>query len=429
VSQTRYTAIPLSALLLFLGSTPVLAEPPPAVFGEIVDGATHKPIAGAWVVSAGEVTRTDSAGHFALSKKGATIGAHATGYARQQFPANSDTRQLALAPFHVRGLYLSHSGVGSMLLRNEVLDTAAKAELTAIVVDVKGDRGFISYPTHTAMAIQIGANHNVTMPDPAAFLADLHKRHLYAIARIVVFKDNPLARSHPDLAVENAQGSLFVDREGLAWTDPFNHTVWEYNINLAVETAALGFDEIQFDYVRCPDQKGVQFSKTNTEANRIETIVGFLSEAHKRLLPYNVSLSSDNFGYECWNTGDIGIGQCLADIGPVVDYMSPMLYPSSFQFGIPGLRHPLDDPYRIVFASLQKAKEHTGFAAAIFRPWLQAFNDYAFDRRKFGRVQIEQQIKGAQDAGASGWLLWDPRNQYSAADLAAIGRTLGWVAK
>jgi hypothetical protein len=115
----------------------------------------------------------------------------------------------------------------------------------------------------------------------------------------------------------------------------------------------------------------------------------------------------------------------LEEVGPVVDYISPMLYPSSFQAGIPGLHNPLSDPYRIVFASLQRAKQRTGFPGATFRPWLQAFNDYAFDHRIFGKAQIEAQIKAAQDAGA-GWMLWDSRNRYPANVLVDISHELGW---
>jgi hypothetical protein len=180
------------------------------------------------------------------------------------------------------------------------------------------------------------------------------------------------------------------------------------------------FDEVQFDYVRFPDQKGLQFSRPNTEANRRDAIESFLGEARKRLIPYNAFLSADNFGYVCWNLDDTGIGQCFSDIGTVVDYISPMLYPSSFQFGIPGVRNPLNDPYRIVFDSLQRAKQRTGFSPVVFRPWLQAFNDYAFDHRKFGKVELQKQIKAAQDAGADGWLLWDPRNRYSTDALAEL---------
>jgi hypothetical protein len=279
------------------------------------------------------------------------------------------------------------------------------------------------------LAQQAGANRIITIKNPAALIADLHRRGAYAIARIVAFKDDPVARSRPDLAVKTAQGKLFVDREGLGWTDPFLPTVWEYNISLALEAAQEGFDEIEFDYVRFPDQKGLQFSKPNTEANRRQAIEGFLAEARERLLPYNVFLSADNFGYVCWNLDDTGIGQCFAGIGPVVDYISPMLYPSSFKFGIPGLLNPLTDPYRIVFASLEKAKQRTGFPSATFRPWLQAFNDYAFDRRKFGKAELRAQIKAAQDAGSDGWLLWDSKNRYATDTLIELSRELGWAAR
>jgi hypothetical protein len=103
-----------------------------------------------------------------------------------------------------------------------------------------------------------------------------------------------------------------------------------------------------------------------------------------------------------------------------------MLYPSSFKFGIPGLRNPLNDPYRIVFASLQRAKERTGFSSLTFRPWLQAFDDYAFDHRKFSKLELGQQIKAARDAGTDGWLLWDPKNHYPTDVLAELAREIGW---
>jgi hypothetical protein len=414
-----------AALLLLLGIAVARAEAPPEVYGQVVDAGTHKPIEGAWVISGEEATRTNQGGRFELHAKGTSVGVRAIGYSRGQFAVHSDM-QIALSRIQVRGLYLSFWGVGSQLLRNGVLETAAKAHLNAVVIDIKGDRGFISHPTHSALGIQAGANRIVTIRDPCAVLADLHRRGLYTIARIVVFKDDPLARLRPGLAVKTAQGNLFVDREGLRWTDPFNRAVWDYNITLAIEAAKEGFDEIQFDYVRFPDQKGLQFSKPNTEANRRDAIVSFLAEAMKRLTPYNVFLSADNFGYVCWNLDDTGIGQCFSDIGRVVDYISPMLYPSSFQFGIPGLRNPLNDPYRIVFASLQRAKERTSFPPVTFRPWLQAFNDYAFDRRKFGKRELGEQIKAARDAGADGWLLWDPRNRYPTDVLADLARELEW---
>ena len=421
---SRVVKILITLGVVLLGIGLAYAGPGLHAAGVVLDAATQKPIEGAWVVSDDQTTRTDHNGRFSLAKPSASVAVRAVGHWRMQLPAAPEMH-FALTPLNVRGLYLSFWGVGSPVLRNGVLDTASKAHLNAVVVDVKGDNGFVSHRSQSKLVVAAGANHIITMPDPAAFVADLHKRHLYAIARIVVFKDNPLAHFRPDFAVKTAQGKLFIDREHFAWTDPFNHAVWDYNISIAVGAAKEGFDEIQFDYVRFPDQKGLQFSEPSTEADRGPAIVGFLAESRRRLNPYNVSISADNFGYVCWNLGDTGIGQSFAEIGPVVDYISPMLYPSSFQAGIPGLPNPLSDPYRIVFASLERAKHRTGFPPVTFRPWLQAFNDYAFDHRKFGKSQIEAQIKAAQDSGA-GWMLWNSRNRYATDVLVEISHSLDW---
>jgi hypothetical protein len=139
-----------------------------------------------------------------------------------------------------------------------------------------------------------------------------------------------------------------------------------------------------------------------------------------------VFLSADNFGYVAWNEGDTGIGQTYADVGKVVDYISPMLYPSGFKFGIPGVRNPMTDPYRIIYASLERAKQRTGFSGIVFRPWLQAFIDYAFDHRAFGKPQLHEQIKAAEDAGSEGWLLWEPRNRYPTQALTELANELWW---
>ncbi|MGH9654679.1 MAG: putative glycoside hydrolase, partial [Bryobacteraceae bacterium] len=144
----------------------------------------------------------------------------------------------------------------------------------------------------------------------------------------------------------------------------------------------------------------------------------FLAEARDKLVPYNVFLAGDVFGYICWNKGDTDVGQKIQDLANVLDYISPMLYPSGFQYGIPKYRDPVAHPYEIVRLSLDRARERTNLDPIRFRPWLQAFRDYAFDRRQFGRAQIQAQIKAADSFGSDGWLLWNPRNVYSA---AAIG--------
>jgi hypothetical protein len=394
--------------------------------GVVVDSDTRKPIEGAWISSGAAITRTDKNGQFQITPSSPTLDVRARGYTRERFRADCHDA-IALNRFDVHGLYLSFWGVSSNEVRARVLDTVSKAHLNAVVIDVKGDLGLIALRNTIPLALKAGTNRVITIPDPAGLIAELHQRGLYVIARIVTFKDTPIANSHPDLAVKAENGRLFSDREGLHWTDPFQRAVWDYNIAIAVEAAKAGFDEVEFDYVRFPDAKGLCFFKPSTEANRTQAIAGFLALAQKTLNAYGVPVSADNFGYVSWNKDDTGIGQTLVDIGPVVDYMSPMLYPSGFRFGIPGVRNPLNDPYRIVYASLEKAKERTNFSGLAFRPWLQAFTDYAFDHRAFGKAQISAQIKAAQDAGAQGWLLWEPRNRYPTQALAEISRDLWWT--
>jgi hypothetical protein len=244
-------------------------------------------------------------------------------------------------------------------------------------------------------------------------MKELRRRRIYTIARIVVFKDNPLATARRDWAVKTRSGALWHDRENLAWTDPFNKEVWDYNIAIAVEAAKLGFDEIQFDYVRFPDRLDLVYAKPNTMHNRVGAISGFLAEARRRLAPYNVFVDADIFGYICWNLDDTKIGQQIEDLVLQVDYVSPMLYPSCFQFGIPGYRNPVQHPYEIVYLSLKRARDRTDLPAMRFRPWLQAFRDYAFGGKPFKGREIRAQINAAEIFGSDGWMLWNPRNVYS----------------
>jgi len=244
----------------------------------------------------------------------------------------------------------------------------------------------------------------------------LRAKGIYTIARIVVFKDNLLAQARPDLAIHRRNGTIFRDREDLAWTNPYSRDVWNYNISIALEAAKAGFDEIQFDYARLPDTTGLVYERPWTQQNREAAIEGFLTEARTALTPFSVFIAADVFGYVCWNRNDTKIGQTLEHLANLVDYVSPMLYPSSFQFGIPGYRNPVEHPYQVVRLSLEEAQERTGLPAVRFRPWLQAFRDYAFDRRPFTAGEVRMQINAAEHFGADGWMMWNPHNEYSARD-------------
>jgi hypothetical protein len=306
--------------------------------------------------------------------------------------------------------------IGSQSFREHAFDLIQNSELNAIVIDVKGDRGYLAIPTQVALAKAIGATRYPTMKDVEELMAYFKANGIYTIARVVVFKDNPLARARPDLAVRDSRtGGLWIDNEGLAWTDPFRKEVWDYNVAIAREAAARGFDEIQFDYIRFPTDGYVQaavFSQPSTQQSRLAAIGGFLAQARKVLKPLGVKLAVDTFGYTTWREDDMGIGQKLEELAKYVDVISPMVYPSTFGHGIPGYAYAVAYPYEIVNQSVKRAISRVGDKVEI-RPWLQDFPDYAFDRRPYGVQEVLAQIKGAYDAGATGWMLWDPRVKYT----------------
>jgi hypothetical protein len=413
--------LPFLCALVFL----LAAADEPIRRGRVFDANTGHPVEDAMVTLGLSVTRTDKDGNFEIRGAPRQLGARAYGYGRTQIdltPQREPPHDIRLKPFAPKALYLSFYGIGNRTLRESALDLIEMTDLNALVIDVKGDRGGISYMSAIPLAGQIGAQNVITIKDIGGLLKSLRERGIYTIARIVVFKDEPLASARPDLAVKLPGGAVWKDREGLSWTDPFKKEVWDYNIAVAVEAAQYGFDEIQFDYVRFPDARGLVFSMPNTQESRVKTIGEFLQTARKKITPYNVFLSADLFGYVCWNLDDTGIGQTLESVSQHLDYLSPMLYPSGFQFGIPGYTDPVAHPYEIVYHTLVRAKERSGLLPVRFRPWLQAFRDYAFDRRPYTGREIMQQIKAAEDFGSNGWMLWNPRNEYSSEGLRSIGR-------
>jgi hypothetical protein len=413
VLRARWRAALLALAALGLGSG---AAPALALVGTVLNEATLEPIPRATVTIGKQIKATDGNGIFAFDEVSAcddvTVRARAPGFDRAEIVYGKEGSTLLLRPVSPKALYLSFWGIGSKTLRNNALELIDRTDLNALVIDVKGDHGTIPYPSQVALATEIGARKTTTVRDMREMLSSLRARGIYLIARIVVFKDDPLAKARPEFAVKTSDGSQFKDREGLRWVDPTRREVWEYNLAIAEEAASLGFDEIQFDYVRFPDRRGVVFGVANNEANRVAAISGFIAAARQRLTPYNVFLSADLFGYVAWNQNDTDIGQTLASVAPNVDYISLMLYPSGFQFGIPGYRNPVANPYETVHLTLKRASQRTGLAPVHFRPWLQAFKDYAFDKRHFTKDEIKAQVRASEQFGSSGWMLWNPRNAY-----------------
>jgi hypothetical protein len=241
---------------------------------------------------------------------------------------------------------------------------------------------------------------------------------------VVVFKDHVLARHRPDWAVVDAgTGSPWLDHEGLAWVDPFAEAAWAYSIAVAREAAERGFQEIQLDYLRFPGDGrlgAARYSKPSTQETRRHAITSYLERAREALAPTSIAVAVDLFGYTAFNQDDTGVGQRVEDLAPRVDYLCPMAYPSAYHRGIPGYPNPMTHPYEIVRETVRRMRERAGPAARV-RPWIQDFRDYAFDRRPFGVAEVRAQMQAARDAGAAGWMIWNPRNQYTVEALGPRG--------
>jgi hypothetical protein len=398
-------------------------EPPPQprlIQGRVLDFGTGVPLRGTSIWAGSIEVLTDAEGRFSLEipqGQPAVVIAKMPGYERIRVTLGGAVATIKLRAQAVRAAYLTYYGIGDRRIRERVLDLMGRAELNAVVIDVKGDRGLIPYRTEVPAALEAGALGPVIIKDFDAQLASLKTRGIYAIARIVTFKDPVLANHRKDLAIiDTRTGRPWLDNEKLAWVDPFREEVWDYAIAIAKEAAAKGFDEIQFDYVRFPTDgklSAARYSQPNNSSTRLPAIVGFLAKARRELGPTGVFLAADLFGYTAFNANDTDIGQRIEELAPYLDYICPMVYPSGYHLGIPGYRNPIKHPYEIVRESVRLIRQRSQHTNVQVRPWLQDFRDYAFDRRVFGTREIRAQMRGAVEGGAIGWMLWNPRNDYT----------------
>jgi hypothetical protein len=341
--------------------------------------------------------------------------------------------EIHLTPFEARGVYIPFGLLYSRQRTLAVLDMIADTELNAVVVDVKGDRGRLAYTSGLPLAVELGVSASGVM-DIREFLEICHRRGIYAIARLVIFKDDPLAHGKPELAVKQANGSVWLDGEALGWANPFREEVWDYNIGIAREVAQLGFDEVQLDYVRFPSDgnlANIVYKEKSTPETRTTAIRTFVARMRAALTPYDVFLSADIFGLTLVvdpQTG-MGIGQRVIDIAPYVDYLCPMVYPSTFIPGNLGMANPALHPYEVVAQSLRRGMTLT---ATRMRPWLQA---YSFDGVEYGLARQSAQRRAAERVGASGWTFWNASGRYDRrlfrwhilADAMRLDDEGGWV--
>jgi hypothetical protein len=301
----------------------------------------------------------------------------------------------------------------------QLVRLADETEINAFVVDVKDDTGCLLYPSSVPTALQIGASACARAKDARARLDTLAAHGIYAIARLVVAKDPLLAVRKPQWSVKDREtGGQWRDRIHSAWVDAYNDSVWIYSAELAREAVRMGFREVQFDYVRFPDEPRERMATAIFPAHRAgqtqrEAVRAHVALLSDRLRPLGVPVTFDIFGLTASATGDLGIGQVWEDFVQVADVVLPMVYPSHYYRGAFGYAWPNGQPYRVVRSALVDALERSRPlpGSAEIRPFLQAFT---LGRRlpRYTPFEIREQIRAAEDLGITSWVLWNPRSVY-----------------
>jgi len=326
-------------------------------------------------------------------------------------------------PREVKGLYITGYTAGNSRL-NHLIDLLNKTELNTLVIDIKEDGGYVTYPSDLKQVDEVGSNRKVFIKDLDLLLEKAKENNIYTIARIVTFKDPFLAGAKPEIAIQKKNGEVWRDNKNILWVDPYQKEVWDYNIAIAKEVAEKGFKEIQFDYVRFP-ANGKKVDEEVTYANqndfsKAENIAEFLTYARKQMDGYPVYVSADVFGLTTSVVDDMGIGQQWELITTAVDYISPMMYPSHYGSMSYGLEVPDANPYETIKSGLEDAinkniKEKTqGKVVATIRPWYQDFTaTWVKGHISYGPKQIQEQIKAGKDLGIDQYLFWDSGNSYS----------------
>lgn len=355
-------------------------------------------------------------------------------------------------PDAVRGVYMSSLYASSIRLRTKLVDLIDTTELNTLVLDIKDSYGKVSFPVEHPLLVKMGSGSNL-IPDIREFIAELHEKDIYVVGRIAVFQDSYLAQNFPQYAVKTKAGTVWGDRKNVHWIDAGAEPVWEYIATLSEEAYALGFDEINFDYIRFPSDGNMDDIAYPYSAGRAKPAVlkDFFAFLDHRLRPQGIPISADLFGMVTSVRGDLGIGQVWENALAHFDYVAPMVYPSHYPPNFDGIANPNASPYETVFNALETgvtrarvfayppipaatstasttatiATTNSNIAAAALatasssrvavrtaeiRPWLQ---DFSLGKVKYTPELVRRQIDATYDNGLDSWLLWNASNVYT----------------
>lgn len=330
-------------------------------------------------------------------------------------------------PVKVKGIYVSAYVAGMEEMMDKIIQQIDRTELNAVVIDVKDDHGKITFSMDSPMIQELGACTGY-IPDIRKLVAKLKEHGIYLIARIPAFRDPYLAQIRPEWCCKQQDGSVFQDRSGMAWVNPYKQEAWDYLVEIGKMAGKAGFDEVQFDYIRFCTERGMNqviFEESDVQnRDRQEIILEFIRYAYDALAKEGLFVSADVFGVVMSSGEDAcSVGQDFAEMASSLDYLCPMIYPSHYSDGYFGIAHPDTRPYDTVTAALAESKvslAQTGQAAeaepavkAVIRPWLQDFTaSYLPHHISYGPQQVREQIQAVYDAGYEEWILWDAAVSY-----------------
>ncbi len=414
---------------------------PTSFDGSLADAASGKPIANALVKSGDVSTLTNTQGKFHFNDVAHTptteFTVRAAGYKLQNFKAGDLATGVKLEAFHFRGIYVP--GIFAIepnydQVFADYYKMADKGEMNAIVLGVKDDdTGLLWYDSQVPLAKELGLIYDKNnlkknqLINTKKLLEDAHKHGIYVVARYVVFRDPAIAAKKPEWAIKSKKtGKSWIDLSDLSWPNQFVPEVSDYNAELAKELAGLGFDEVQYDYIRFPSDGNltdIQFKPgfdwnalQKDEKLRTDTIEAAVRKSWNILRTTNTFFSLDVFGYSLWREDDAGgIGQQYNNLSMMSDYICPMVYATHFSAGELGFPDPGAHPKEIIEQSGKIANklDEKIHPLAKYRPWLEDFDKmWGANHYKTTPERVKVQIVAADTLGASGWTLWNANGRY-----------------
>ena len=320
-------------------------------------------------------------------------------------------------PKPVKAIYMTSWVAGTKSIRDNIIKIIDETEVNSVVIDIKDATGKISFIPEDPYLKEIGSGEN-RIPEIKKFIDLLHKKNIYVIGRISVFQDPHLVSRRPDLAVKRkSDGSIWKDYKKISWLDVGSKEVWDYVIAIAKESHSVGFDELNFDYIRFPSDGNMSdiaydfYGKNGI--SKSEQIRQFFEYLNKNVKSQTgATMSADLFGMTTTNTDDLNIGQLLENAIPYFDYIAPMVYPSHYPKTFMGFANPAEKPYEVIHFSMSSAVKRAVAASSspyILRPWLQDF-DLGAD---YDHEKVRAQIQATYDVGLDSWMIWSPSNRYT----------------